>query len=220
MAGTDDWSTDPDANTTISYNGTPLNIAELCDAANLNNMGRAIMALSKGKFDNQDALIAALQNAPAPSLGPILTAIAALTPAANQGLLFTGPSSVANFALTAFARTILDDADAATARSTLGAVGVVARQLGNPGYVKFSLPGAGNFMVAWGSVSAAPNASTQVVYPSAFPNASFPVCSGGVGGSSGQQDNTSAVVGASASGFTIYNAWDGALATWWIAVGY
>ena len=50
-----------------------------------------------------------------------LEAIHAITPAANTFPYFTGTTSAATTAITAFARGLLDDADAATARATLGA---------------------------------------------------------------------------------------------------
>jgi hypothetical protein len=50
-----------------------------------------------------------------------LTGIAATTPAANQIIYATGNDTFATTALTAFARSILDDADAGTVRATIGA---------------------------------------------------------------------------------------------------
>lgn len=51
-----------------------------------------------------------------------LTAIAALTPAADRYVYYTSGSVAALGTITAFARTILDDANAATVRTTLGLV--------------------------------------------------------------------------------------------------
>lgn len=49
-----------------------------------------------------------------------LDALAGMTWAANKGLMSTGSNAVGTFDLTPFARTFLDDADAATVRATLG----------------------------------------------------------------------------------------------------
>ncbi|MBI1291206.1 hypothetical protein GC173_08165 [bacterium] len=54
---------------------------------------------------------------------PLLTAIAALTTAADQLVYTTGSDAVALTALTAFARGLLAATDAAAARSTIGALG-------------------------------------------------------------------------------------------------
>jgi hypothetical protein len=62
------------------------------------------------------------------TLGPTLTTIEALTGAANTGIYFTGTDLAALFTLTAFARTLLDDADAAAMRGTL-LLGTAATQV-------------------------------------------------------------------------------------------
>lgn len=56
-----------------------------------------------------------------------LTALAALTTAADQMVYSTGVDTFSMTALSAFARSLLDDADAATARTTLG-LGTMATQ--------------------------------------------------------------------------------------------
>lgn len=68
------------------------------------------------------ALLTALLADGAQPADASLTAYAALVTAANKGLYFTGADVPALFDLTAFARTLLDDANAATARATLGVV--------------------------------------------------------------------------------------------------
>lgn len=67
----------------------------------------------------QDA-IAELDSEKQP-LDALLTALAALTTAANQLIYSTGSDTVSMTSLTAYARTLLDDADATTARATLDA---------------------------------------------------------------------------------------------------
>lgn len=56
---------------------------------------------------------------PSARLATALAAIYALTPAADRGVYFTSASAASLFTLSSFARTLLDDADAAAARATL-----------------------------------------------------------------------------------------------------
>lgn len=102
--------------TTAADNGATLgiDIAENCDAANVNNALREMMAQLKTKLDAIDALIAA------GTLDGMLTALAALTTSANQMLYFTGADAPALTTLSAFARTLLDDGDGGTMLATLG----------------------------------------------------------------------------------------------------
>lgn len=64
---------------------------------------------------------------PTLSLTAALATVGNLTPAADRLAYYTGASGAALATLTAFARTFLDDADAPTARSTLG-LGTLATQ--------------------------------------------------------------------------------------------
>jgi hypothetical protein len=64
---------------------------------------------------------------PTLSLTAALASVGGLTPVADRLAYYTGASTAALATLTAFARTLLDDADAATARSTLG-LGSLATQ--------------------------------------------------------------------------------------------
>lgn len=64
---------------------------------------------------------------PTLSLSAALASVGGLTPVADRLAYYTGASMAALATVTAFARTLLDDADAATARSTLG-LGTLATQ--------------------------------------------------------------------------------------------
>jgi microcystin-dependent protein len=83
----------------------------------------AWMAAFQGDLDTfiseLEATAALIEAAPAIA-DPGLVALVGLTPAADRLPYYTSSSASALATLTAFARTLLDDADAATARTTLG----------------------------------------------------------------------------------------------------
>ncbi|MDH1055582.1 C1q-like domain-containing protein [Aquipseudomonas alcaligenes] len=80
----------------------------------------ALTAFARTLLDDADAATMRTTLGAQP-LDATLTALAAQVTAANQLIYSTGVDAFAMTALTAFARTLLDDADAATARATLGA---------------------------------------------------------------------------------------------------
>jgi hypothetical protein len=85
-------------------------------------LGLAAVAASASATDLTTGTLASAR------LPASLSAVYALTPAADQLPYYTGASAAALAPLTTFARTLLDDADAATARATLG-LGTMATEV-------------------------------------------------------------------------------------------
>lgn len=209
-----DWAT------TAASNASTLgiDIGENCDAANINNALREALAQIKVKFDSVDASVGSGSSGSQP-LDAQLTALAALSPAANQAPYFTSSTAAALMTVTAFARTLLDDADAATACATLGALRVTAYSLANPGYVKIQIATGAYFQVAWGTFSATANSTTSITYAAAFPTASFCLVNAGRQ-NTGAQDNDAFVSATTASGATVYSASDTTNSGYYLAVGF
>jgi len=87
-------------------------------------------------------------------LNSLLTALSGVSASANKIPYFTGNNSMDVTIITDFAKTFLDDSDAATLRNTIGATaencgGIVAASLTTNGYVKF----ANGLIIQWGDIS-------------------------------------------------------------------
>lgn len=152
------WSTNAADNATT----LGIDIGEMCAPGNLNNSDREIMAQVKAKFDEVDAAIIA-----AGTLDPTLTALAGVSTAADKLIYATGADTFSTTTLTAFARTLLDDADLATLLATLGfAIS------GNASSGHADIPfGAATLRVNWGSASVNSNTSTTASLHGAFSTA-------------------------------------------------
>lgn len=210
MPPVSDWATTAGGNTTT----LGINIAEGCPAANINGAIRELLAQAKTKFDLTDTTIAALD-----TLGTALLALDALTPAANKLPYFTSSSAATLTDISSFARTILDDTDAATVCTTIGAIRVSAAVLTNSGYIKF-ITSLGTFTIQWGSVSASANSTTAVTYPTAYTSWSKCFNNGGLQAGNAQ-DNNPFVVGGSGTttGATIYSSLDSSATCDWVSFG-
>jgi len=204
-----DWSTTAADNVSVGA----VNIAENCPSANLNNAIREVMAQVAQAFDDLGDNYQAKD--------ALLTSLAGLTTAADQLVYATGPDTFALTALTAFARTFLDDADGAAVCNTIGAVRVSALSLANPGYIRFQVGASSYFQVAWGTFTSGANQYATVSYASAFPNAAFVVTDGGSGAGDGSPtENPAFVTSSGASSFTVWDPQNATSSHYYIAVGY
>lgn len=152
-------------------------------------------------------------------LDATLTALAALVTSADKMIYATGVDTFALNTLTAFARTLLDDPDAATALTTLGVVGGATYSMGASGYVKFP-SWMGGLIIQWGSTGGlAGQTGIDVTFPITFPTRCASALAVGVGTTDGGDVNT-ALGNVTASGMRIRNTLvDTSAAEYWIAVG-
>lgn len=114
-----------------------------------------------------------------------LTALSGLTTSANQIPYATGADAFSMTALTAFARSLIDDSDAAAARATLGLGDLSTRSLSVDFNASFAANGyqklPGGLIIQWGTTALiSTDALLSVTFPIAFPNAALSITGSGV----------------------------------------
>jgi hypothetical protein len=221
LATFDDWSTVADSNTTTSG----VNIAEGCPAANVNNWGRSIMAQLRAAFNPiLSTFFASTTLAQARSAlgvtegGASQNNFSALTNTANSVPYMTGSDAWALATVTSFARTLLDDGDAATMRTTLGVVAssLTATTNGNGTSLGLVISGT-TYQIQFGTVTVAGATTAAITFPVAFSGTPVVICSGGsTNTGSSANDRITAI---SSSGATITSDYGTSHTSKWIALG-
>lgn len=209
--GIESYNTNPDLNTNqlgMATGNNALNVG------NVDNALRKLMADIATFYQAWSPLIAQITGKQAGSL--ILSALAGAGATADRLPYYTASDQAALTPITAFIRTLLDDTSAPTARVTLGAIGIVAGALTNPGYVQLSVPTLGNLMIQWGFGSIGSNTTGTITYPQAF--GSFSVCIP-TGGSANPADEGGVRTNSSTLGSAAICDPGPATTYWWVAVG-
>jgi hypothetical protein len=214
-----DWSTVDAGNETSSG----INIAENCPAANMNNWGRRIMAQLRGAiapvWDSILACTTLEQIRTALGVGAGSTSATnfdALTNTANSVPYMTGSDAWALATLTSFGRTLIDDGDAATARTTLGALGASVTSNGNGTSISLIIAST-TYKLQFGTVSVSGETSASITFPEAFSGTPVCVCSGG--STSASADANHRITSVGASGATVTSSAVGTNTCNWVAIG-
>lgn len=114
-------STNPTSSDNLSQGDDHLRLLKSTVKATFPNVSGAVLP-THTELNFVDGVTSSIQtqlDAKQP-LDASLTSYATLTTAANKGIYYTGADTPATYDLSVYARTLLDDADAATARATLG----------------------------------------------------------------------------------------------------
>jgi hypothetical protein len=166
----------------------------------------SVSTLLNSNTTKSDVGLGNVTNIEAQPVNAGLTAIAGLTSAANKGIQFTGSGTAAVYTLTTAGKALLDDADAATQRQTLGlgTAAVLAAGTGNLNVVQLS--GLGALPAVSGSALTGLNAGN-------FSSGTLAVARGGTGLTSIStllnSNTTKSDVGLSAVENTALTTWAG-----------
>lgn len=139
-----------------------------------------------------------------------IAALHSLTPAANKLPYFSGASAATLTDLTAFARTLLDDADGAAMFATMGAT----QSLTRPGRLK--LPNG--WIIQWGTIDLIGVSSAVVTLPTAYTTLQlFNMAANRGGGSSARVASTDS---GSLTQFTVFSDVTTTQTFTWLSIGF
>lgn len=188
----EDWSTTAASNTTLG------SIALGENAMSVNDINNATRELMKQIADWRDGAIAALgDSADYQPLDATLTALAAVTTAANKLIYATGSDTFSTTDITAYGRTLLALASKSAVQTELSAITSPGSSLAKPGYVKLDFGGT-VLMVQWGNGTIGSNTTGTISFPQTY--ASFAVCV--VSGATSTPSNEGQVSSTAATGLS------------------
>lgn len=155
-----DWSTTAGSNTTLG--SVPLGENAMAPS-DVNDAFREMMAQLKTYLN---ALTTGDNKQP---LDATLTALAAVTTAANKLIYATGSDTFSTTDITSYGRTLLGLADAAALKSNLSAVTVIDSTLSASGHISFDINGDGvaDFKINWGTGTWGGSTSFESAFASA-----------------------------------------------------
>jgi hypothetical protein len=168
-----DWDTTAADNTTIG--AVPLGENAMAPS-DVNNAFRELIAQLATYRDHLETLIGSSTDYQ--PLDATLTAVAAITTAANKLIYATGSDTFSTTDLTAYGRTLIGLADAAALRTNLGALTVTASSLAATGYIKLDIAGT-TLMVQWGSGTIGANTTGTISFSQSYTSFARCVVSGG-----------------------------------------
>ena len=216
-----DWSSSASGNATSSG----VNIGENCPAGNMNNWGRTIMAQIRAVFSQALApFLGASTLADARTALGVqeanarLAALSGLSGGANTLPYSTGVNSMGQTPLTAFARSLLDDGDASTARTTLGVAEITFASNSNGSVISINIGGT-VYKLQWGTFTASARAQTSRTFPSAYSGTPVVIAGGASSLDTGAENNFPEVYSASTTGFVVISSRNEPTTTRWIAIG-
>jgi hypothetical protein len=147
------------------------------------------------------------------------TAFGALTNTANSVPYMTGSDAWALATLTSFGRTLIDDGDAATARTTLAALGLTSATFGaNSVSLSITLSNGTTLLIQGGSGTLAGNTTGSVTFGTAYSTAPVCIVNGGAANTAAEGDIRNTGLATTTAQAIINSSADSA-SYQWIAIG-